>query len=155
DFWALKWGDLLRIKSEYPVRVWPKAVAVYYQWVHDSLAANKPYDQFARELVTATGSNFRVGPLPRASTGKLDAGRRSGPRRVFRAGELQSHPGMEGRDRLYGLPRDLEAPAHPRRGGAAASRSRLARESGRRGRSARATGGMADGAGQSLLRQSN
>ena len=62
DFWALKWGDLLRIKSEYPVRVWPKAVAVYYQWVHDSLAANKPYDQFARELVTATGSNFRVGP---------------------------------------------------------------------------------------------
>ncbi|MEO8368550.1 MAG: DUF1553 domain-containing protein [Candidatus Solibacter sp.] len=62
DFWSLKWGDLLRIKSEYPVRVWPKAVAVYYQWVHDSLQANKPYDQFARELLTATGSNFRVGP---------------------------------------------------------------------------------------------
>ncbi|HEY1494468.1 MAG TPA: DUF1553 domain-containing protein [Candidatus Solibacter sp.] len=62
DFWSLKWGDLLRIKSEYPVRVWPKAVAVYYQWVHDSLATNKPYDQFARELLTSTGSNFRVGP---------------------------------------------------------------------------------------------
>jgi hypothetical protein len=62
DFWSLKWGDILRIKSEYPVRVWPKAVAVYYQWVHDSLQANKPYDQFARELVTATGSNFRVAP---------------------------------------------------------------------------------------------
>src|SRR5436305_4477203 len=62
DFWSLKWGDLLRIKSEYPVRVWPKAVAVYYQYVHDSLAANKPYDQFARELLTASGSNFRVGP---------------------------------------------------------------------------------------------
>uniref|UniRef100_Q020D5 BIG2 domain-containing protein n=1 Tax=Solibacter usitatus (strain Ellin6076) TaxID=234267 RepID=Q020D5_SOLUE len=62
DFWSLKWGDLLRIKSEYPVRVWPKAVAVYYQWVHDSLAANKPYDQFVRELLTSTGSNFRVGP---------------------------------------------------------------------------------------------
>jgi hypothetical protein len=62
DFWSLKWGDLLRIKSEYPVRVWPKAVAVYYQWVHDSLQANKPYDRFARELLTATGSNFRVAP---------------------------------------------------------------------------------------------
>ena len=62
DFWSLKWGDILRIKSEYPVRVWPKAVAVYYQWVHDSLQANKPYDQFARELITATGSNFRVAP---------------------------------------------------------------------------------------------
>ena len=62
DFWALKWGDLLRIKSEYPVRVWPKAVAVYYQWVHESLARNKPYDQFARELLTSNGSNFREGP---------------------------------------------------------------------------------------------
>jgi hypothetical protein len=62
DFWSLKWGDLLRIKSEYPVRVWPKAVAVYYQWLHQSLAENKPYDRFARELITATGSNFRVGP---------------------------------------------------------------------------------------------
>ncbi|MCX6626270.1 MAG: DUF1549 domain-containing protein [Candidatus Solibacter sp.] len=38
DFWSLKWGDLLRIKSEYPVRVWPKAVAVYYQWVQPCLA---------------------------------------------------------------------------------------------------------------------
>lgn len=62
DFWSLKWGDLLRIKSEYPVRLWPKAVAVYYQWVRQSIAENKPYDQFARELLTATGSNFRVGP---------------------------------------------------------------------------------------------
>ena len=62
DFWSLKWGDLLRIKSEYPVRLWPKAVAVYYQWLHQSIAENKPYDQFARELLTASGSNFRVGP---------------------------------------------------------------------------------------------
>ncbi|MBI4325225.1 MAG: DUF1553 domain-containing protein [Chloroflexi bacterium] len=61
DFWALKWGDLLRIKSEYPVRVWPKAVQVYYRWVRASLAGNKPYDQFARELLTASGSNFREG----------------------------------------------------------------------------------------------
>jgi hypothetical protein len=59
DFWSVKWGDLLRIKSEYPVRVWPKAVAVYYRWVHASIAQNKPYDQFAQELLTANGSNFR------------------------------------------------------------------------------------------------
>jgi hypothetical protein len=63
DFWALKWSDLLRIKSEYPVRVWPKAVAVYYRWVHESIANNKPYDQFARELLTANGSNFRNAPV--------------------------------------------------------------------------------------------
>ncbi len=59
DFWALKWSDLLRIKSEYPVRVWPKAVAIYYKWLHDSLAQNKPYDQLVTELLTANGSDFR------------------------------------------------------------------------------------------------
>ena len=62
DFWALKWGDLLRIKSEYPVNVWPKAVHVYYRWLRESLAQNKPYDQMVRELLTAGGSNFRVPP---------------------------------------------------------------------------------------------
>lgn len=62
DFWALKWGDLLRIKSEYPVRVWPRGVLTYYKWVRESIAANKPYDQFVRELITANGSNFRIGP---------------------------------------------------------------------------------------------
>ena len=62
DFWALKWGDLLRIKSEYPVRVWPRGVQTYYRWVRTSIAANKPYDQFVRELITANGSDFQVGP---------------------------------------------------------------------------------------------
>jgi len=62
DFWALKWGDLLRIKSEYPVRLWPRGVQTYYRWVRGSIAANKPYDQFVRELITANGSDFQVGP---------------------------------------------------------------------------------------------
>ncbi len=62
DYWALKWSDLLRIKSEYPVRLWPKAAQTYYRWVRQSLAENKPYDRFVTELLTATGSNFRDGP---------------------------------------------------------------------------------------------
>jgi hypothetical protein len=62
DFWALKWGDLLRIKSAIPVNIWPKAVHVYYRWLRTSIAQNKPYDQMVRELLTAGGSNFRVPP---------------------------------------------------------------------------------------------
>jgi hypothetical protein len=62
EFWALKWGDLLRIKAEDPVNLWPKGAETYYQWVYESVARNKPYDQFARELLTATGSDFRHGP---------------------------------------------------------------------------------------------
>ena len=63
DYWAMKWGDVLRIKAEFPVNLWPNAAQAYHRWVRASLAQNKPYDQFARELLTASGSNFRVGPV--------------------------------------------------------------------------------------------
>jgi hypothetical protein len=63
DYWSLKWCDLLRVKSEFPINLWPNAVQAYHRWVHDSLAKNKPYDQFARELLTSSGSNFRVAPV--------------------------------------------------------------------------------------------
>jgi hypothetical protein len=63
EYWAMKWGDLLRIKAEFPVNLWPNAAQAYDRWVKASLAQNKPYDTFARELLTASGSNFRVGPV--------------------------------------------------------------------------------------------
>jgi hypothetical protein len=63
DYWAMKWGDILRIKAEFPVNLWPNAAQAYHRWVWASLANNKPYDQFVRELLTASGSNFRVGPV--------------------------------------------------------------------------------------------
>ena len=34
---------------------------LYYNWIRDSIAANKPFDQFARELVTAEGPPTRSG----------------------------------------------------------------------------------------------
>jgi hypothetical protein len=63
DYWAMRWGDILRIKAEFPVNLWPNAAQAYHRWVRASIAENKPYDQFARELLTSSGSNFRVGPV--------------------------------------------------------------------------------------------
>jgi hypothetical protein len=63
DYWAMKWGDILRIKAEFPVNLWPNAAQAYHRWVRASIAGNKPYDKFARELLTASGSNFRVGQV--------------------------------------------------------------------------------------------
>ncbi len=60
DYWSLKWGDLLRIKAEFPINLWPNAVQAYHRWVHDAIRENMPYDQFTRELLTSSGSNFRV-----------------------------------------------------------------------------------------------
>lgn len=61
-YWGLKWGDLLRIKAEFPSNLWPNAVQAYDRWVRESLKQNKPYDRFVRELLTASGSNFRSPP---------------------------------------------------------------------------------------------
>jgi hypothetical protein len=63
DCWALKWGDLLRVKAEFPINLWPNAVQAYARWIHDAIEENRPYDQFVRELLTASGSNFRVPPV--------------------------------------------------------------------------------------------
>jgi hypothetical protein len=60
DAWALKFSDMLRIKAEFPINLWPNAAQCYYQWVWSSLRQNRPWSEMLRELVTSSGSNFRV-----------------------------------------------------------------------------------------------
>ena len=52
DYWALKWADTLRVER---LKLGRKNAYSYYSWIHDSFRKNKPFDQFARELVTAEG----------------------------------------------------------------------------------------------------
>ena len=59
EYWAMKWGDTLRVKAEFPIKLWPNAVQAYHRWIKTSIKENMPYDEFARELLTASGSNFR------------------------------------------------------------------------------------------------
>jgi len=63
DYWAMKWCDLLRVKAEFPVNLWPNAVQSYHHWIHTGVKDNLPYDQFVRQLLTANGSNFRAPPV--------------------------------------------------------------------------------------------
>lgn len=58
-FWALKWGDLLKLTS---AQVGGDAVHKYYRWLENAWATNLPYDKFARELLTATGSTLSNPP---------------------------------------------------------------------------------------------
>jgi len=60
DYWSLKWCDLLRVKAEFPINLWPNAVQAYHRWIRDAVRENRPYDQFVRDLLTSSGSNFRV-----------------------------------------------------------------------------------------------
>ena len=53
DYWSYKWSDLLLVSSK---RLGSEEMWSYYHWVRDRVAANTPWDQFARQLVTAKGS---------------------------------------------------------------------------------------------------
>ncbi|MFN4258244.1 MAG: DUF1549 domain-containing protein [Gemmataceae bacterium] len=53
EFWASKWADLLRIRFDL---MRDKGTWGLYRWLRDSIAANQPFDQFAREIITADGS---------------------------------------------------------------------------------------------------
>ena len=63
DYWATKWCDLLRVKAEFPINLWPNAAQGYHRWIRTCLKENQPYDRFVRELLTASGSNTRVPPV--------------------------------------------------------------------------------------------
>ena len=60
EYWSLKWCDILRVKSEFPINLWPNAVQAYHKWIQQSIEKNIPYDKFARELLLSNGSNFKV-----------------------------------------------------------------------------------------------
>jgi hypothetical protein len=58
DYWAYKWADLLLVST----RSLPSnAMWSYYNWIRSSVADNKPWDQMARELLTASGNTLANG----------------------------------------------------------------------------------------------
>jgi hypothetical protein len=58
DYWAFKWSDLLLVSSK---KLKPPAMYAYYNWIHNRIAANTPWDAFARAVVTAQGSTLENG----------------------------------------------------------------------------------------------
>ncbi|HWE01008.1 MAG TPA: DUF1549 and DUF1553 domain-containing protein [Tepidisphaeraceae bacterium] len=53
DYFADKWSALLRNKRTNAG--YAKGTFAFHDWIRDSLLTNKPYDQFVREVVTASG----------------------------------------------------------------------------------------------------
>lgn len=58
-YMQMRWGDILRIKSEFPSNLWPNGVQAYNRWVYEQLMNNVPYDKMVRDLLLSEGSNFR------------------------------------------------------------------------------------------------
>ncbi len=54
DLWTNKWSDLLQVNSKF---LGSEGATALRDWIRKRVAENTPYDQFAREIITATGSN--------------------------------------------------------------------------------------------------
>lgn len=60
DYWALRWGDLLKVHRR---GLGNKGLHSTLNWLRDSLRENKPLDQFARELLLAQGNLYSNGAV--------------------------------------------------------------------------------------------
>jgi len=63
DYWAMKWGDLLRIKAEFPINLWPNAAQAYHPLDSYEHQGEPAVRSGVRTLLTASGSNFRDPPV--------------------------------------------------------------------------------------------
>jgi hypothetical protein len=61
-YFANKWSDILRVKRRgQPNRA--KGTFSFHHWIRDAMANDKPYDEFAREILAATGDEMTSPPV--------------------------------------------------------------------------------------------
>ena len=60
ELWAMKWADLLMVRSSNQVSY--KSVFLYSSWLTDKISKNVPLDEMVRELLTASGGTFSNPP---------------------------------------------------------------------------------------------
>jgi WD40 repeat protein len=54
EYWTNKWADLLQVNRKY---LGAEGAADFRKWIRAEVAGNTPYDEFARKILTASGSN--------------------------------------------------------------------------------------------------
>jgi hypothetical protein len=60
DYWTLKWADILLVDRE---KLGDRGAFELYRWLHDQFAANRPYNAWVRDLITAAGDSGKLGPV--------------------------------------------------------------------------------------------
>ncbi|KAJ8135211.1 hypothetical protein OY671_011576, partial [Metschnikowia pulcherrima] len=60
-YFANKWADISRVKRRnQPTRAY--GTFAFHTWIRDSIAADKPYDEFVREIICAVGDETKSPP---------------------------------------------------------------------------------------------
>jgi hypothetical protein len=59
EHWTNKWADLLQVNGKY---LGEEGAWAFRNWIRQAVATNMPYDLFAKEILTAAGSNIENPP---------------------------------------------------------------------------------------------
>lgn len=59
EFWTNKWADMLQVNRKF---LGVEGSQTYRDWIRTAVAENRPYDEFARQILTASGSNHTNPP---------------------------------------------------------------------------------------------
>jgi hypothetical protein len=54
DFWTNKWADLLQVNRKF---LGVEGSTKFHEWIRQAVAENRPYNDFAKQILTASGSN--------------------------------------------------------------------------------------------------
>ncbi len=55
EHWANKWADLMQVNRKY---LGPEGAMALRDWIREQVKSNRPYDEIAYDILTATGSNL-------------------------------------------------------------------------------------------------
>lgn len=59
ELWAMKWGDILLVDRQ---KLGNRGAYEFHRWLRDQFATNRPYDAWARDMITASGNSAKNGP---------------------------------------------------------------------------------------------
>ncbi len=60
NYWSQRWSDILMVNSK---TIGGQGANAFYGWIREQIETNRPYDQWVREIIVASGNSGRVGPV--------------------------------------------------------------------------------------------
>ncbi|MBC7821871.1 MAG: DUF1549 domain-containing protein [Planctomycetaceae bacterium] len=60
DYWTLQWADILLVNRD---KLGDRGAFEFHRWLRDQFARNRPYNEWVRELIVASGRSDEHGPV--------------------------------------------------------------------------------------------
>ena len=138
EHWSNKWADMLMVNRKFLGDV---GATAFRKWIRDRVAENMPYNKFAYEVLTATGSNVTNPPASYFKTLRTPDAVMENTTQLFLAvrfncNKCHDHPFERWTQDLYYSPRRVLRAGRPH-GRPEVSRAEARRNCGRRREAAR------------------